>query len=321
MRAQLALFLSLGTSACGFYFPGGSGDEGDSAGPAADVYVAVGDQGALISSDDAVTWTTRTGGTDLSLADVAFGGERYVAVGQAGKILESNNGVDWRPASSPSSRDLNAVVHHIDRFFAVGGDASAGGETLVSFDGVTWTRPEVDPPLHVLTDIASDGADLVAIGTYQGTAPTFGLFVWDEELGWDQRIDGTGINLGYVAVAAGAPAFAIIGLGGAASTRDTVDWMQSPIFQPEAMRGLAFTRSGWIAVGDAGQTLQSSDAIAWIAHPSGATVGLRGVTSSGSVHVAVGAAGTIYTTADGVTWTQQSSPTTANLRAVTHPRA
>ena len=321
MRSLFALLLSLGTSACGFYFPGSGDDEGEGGAPAEDVYVAVGDQGALLSSDDAVTWTTRTGGTSVALSDVAFGGERYVAVGQAGTILESSNGVDWRTASSPSSRDLNAVVHHIDRFYAVGGDASAGAETLVSFDGVTWTRPEITPPLHVLTDLASDGSDLVAIGTYQGSAPTFGLFAWQEGTGWDQRIDGTGLSLGYVAVAAGAPSFAIIGLGGSASTDDTVDWTQAPIFTPEAMRGLAFTQAGWLAVGDAGQTLQSNDATAWVAHPTGAAIGLRGVATSGSLHVAVGAAGTIFTTGDGVTWTQQTSPTTANLRAVTHPRS
>jgi hypothetical protein len=316
----LVLILSLGTSACGLYLPGETGDE-DSSDPGDDdvLYVAAGDQGALLSSPDGVTWTTRTSGTSVTLHDVAHGDGRYVAVGQGGKILVSDDGVVWTGAASPSSRDLFAVVHHGDRFFAVGGDYSAGAETLESVDGTTWTRPEITQPLHLLRDLASDGSRLVAIGTAMSDLQIFGLFTWDDTAGWTQRVDGTGLGLRYNAVAAG-PAFVTIGAGGSASSTDTLTWLQAPIFEAAAMRGLTYAPQGFIAVGDTGKVLLSSDGAAWTANASGFDGQLVGVTSSGSLHIAVGNDGAILSSGDGVLWLRQASPLTVDLLAVTYPR-
>ena len=320
MRSLLLLILSLGTSACGL-FDVQPGDEADGGLTVDELYVAVGDGGTLLSSPDGATWTRRTGGTALTLYDVAFGGGHYIAVGQAGVILESTNGVDWRTASSPSTRDLRAVVHHHDRFVAVGGDYSVGAETLESLDGVTWTRPEFTAPLHLLTDIASDGVSLVAIGNYQSDAQTFGAFTWVDGLGWDQTVDGGLSNFGFNAVAAGTPAFAMIGLGSAVTSVDAVNWSFAPVFQASAMRGLTYTGTGWIAVGDAGQVLLSPEAAQWTPYASGVAVDLAAVTSDGGLHIAVGSAGTILASSDGVTWIAQLSNAAESLHAVTHPRS
>ena len=86
---HLVLLLSLGTSACGLYFPGDTGDTDSGVDDTDLLFVAAGDQGALASSPDGVTWTTRTSGTTVTLHDVTHGDGRYVAVGQGGKILVS----------------------------------------------------------------------------------------------------------------------------------------------------------------------------------------------------------------------------------------
>lgn len=322
------LALSLSMPACSLYLPGDTGDE-DSNGSADDnLYIAVGDQGALLSSPDGATWTTRTSGTTVALNDIAHGDGRYVAVGQAGKILVSEDGVMWDPADSPSSRDLFAVVHHIDRFYAVGGDYSAGAETLESMDGTTWTRPEIPQLDFLLADLASDGNQLVAIGTSQSDLQIFGLFTWPQggpqdsnvAAGWTQRVDGTGLSLRYKAIAAGAPAFVTIGPGGSASSTDAITWTQAPIFEAAAMRGLTYTQQGWIAVGDTGKILFSGDGAQWVAQDSGHAGQLLGITTSGSLHLAVGADGALLSSSDGVLWLPQQSPLSVDLRAVTHPR-
>lgn len=317
---HLVLLLSLGTSACGLYFPGDTGDTDSGVDDTDLLFVAAGDQGALASSPDGVTWTTRTSGTTVTLHDVTHGDGRYVAVGQGGKILVSDDGVAWTGASSPSSRDLFAVEYHVDRFYAVGGDYSAGAETLESMDGTTWTRPELPAPMHLLGDLASDGADLVAIGTSMSDLQIFGLFTWNETTGWTQRVDGTGLGLRYNAVAAGAPAFVTIGPGGSASSPDAITWTQAPIFESASMRGLTHTQQGWIAVGDTGKVLLSTDGAQWTAHASGLDGQLAGVTSSGTLHIAVGNDGAILSSGDGVLWLRQQSPLAVNLLAVTHPR-
>ena len=310
-------------TACGFIFPdeGDTDSDGDTGAVSDPVFVAVGDQGAVLSSSDGATWAVRTSGTTLALNDVTFGGDRYVAVGQAGKILVSDDGIEWTGASSPSSRDLNAVVWHIDRFYAVGGDYSAGAETLESMDGTTWTRPEIPQLDHLLGDLASDGNQLVAIGTSQSDLQIFGLFTWEQDAGWQQRVDGTGLGLRYNAVAAGAPTFVTIGPGGSASSTDALTWTQAPIFESATMRDLTYSQQGWIAVGDAGKVLRSSDGAQWVAHDSGHTGQLLGVTSSGSLHLAVGADGALLSSSDGLLWLPQTSPLAVDLRAVTHPRS
>jgi len=319
MRAMVLGLLWL--PACGLLFPDQDDDDaGDSEGAADPVFVAVGDQGAVLSSPDGAVWSVRTSGTTLALNDVTFGGARYVAVGQAGKILVSDDGLEWDSASSPSSRDLNAVVWHLDRFYAIGGDYSAGAETLVSFDGTSWTRPEIPLPKYLLTDLASDGVNLVTIGNYQSDLQTFGLFAWAEGSGWVQRIDGASAAVRYDVIASGVPNFAMINFGAAATSTDTATWSATPIFNGGVMLDLAYTQSGWLAVGDAGLILRSPDARAWTAHPTGLPVPLRGVTSEGGLHVAVGATGTILGSGDGATWSAITSPLIVDLRAVTHPR-
>lgn len=309
-------------TACGLIFPdeGDTDSDGDTGAVSDPVFVAVGDQGAVLSSSDGATWAVRTSGTTLALNDVTFGGDRYVAVGQAGKILVSDDGIEWTGASSPSSRDLNAVVWHLDRFYAVGGDYSAGAETLVSFDGTSWTRPEITQPKHLLTDLASDGINLVTIGSYQSDLQSFGLFAWAEGAGWAQRIDGASAAVRYDVIAAGIPNFAMINLGASATSTDTITWNATPIFNGGTMLDLAYTSAGWLAVGDNGLILGSPDARAWTPHATGLPVVLRGISSDGGLHVAVGSGGTILGSADGAGWTALVSPITTDLRAVTHPR-
>jgi hypothetical protein len=312
-------------AACGLFFPEAD-DGGDVAGDVdQDVFVAVGDAGALISSPDGVTWTTRTSGVGGSLNDVAWGPGvdgvgTYVVVGNAGVILTSTNGLDWLSGSSPSSRDLRGVVHHIDRFFAVGGDYSAGAETLVSLDGNTWTRPDIPPLQHLLTGLASNGSTLVAIGNYRSDLQTFGAFTWAEGSGWQVRIDAGASGTTYAAVAAGIPAFALIGSSTAATSKDAATWLPSAIVGVPPMHGLVYSALGWVAVGDGGIALTAPDAFLWSSpHITPITAALRGVTSSGGQYIAVGDTGVILSSLDGVTWTSIVPPLAVNLRAVTHP--
>lgn len=319
MRA-LALALALPLAACALILPDDAEEGDDGSAPAEDLFVAVGDAGAVVTSPDGVTWTIRPTGVGVNLHDVAFESDTFVAVGATGKILTSVNGLDWTAASSPSSRDLHAVTWHVDRFYAVGGDHSAGAETLTSLDGTTWTRPELAAPLHVLTDVASNGYALVAIGLYQPDARNFGLFVWDAAAGWQQQIDGTTTGARYDAVAPGIPAFTLIGAGTSASSADGLTWTSQPIFSVPPMHALTYTGLGWIAVGDGGGALTSLDARTWSGHTTPSSATLRGVTSDGALLIAVGDGGAILGSGDGATWTAAASPLEINLQAVTHPR-
>lgn len=52
-------------------------------------FVAVGWNGAILTSPDGVSWTQQTSGTGNSLYGVAYGNGTFVAVGAYGAILTS----------------------------------------------------------------------------------------------------------------------------------------------------------------------------------------------------------------------------------------
>jgi len=56
---------------------------------AARTFVAVGDNGTIITSPDGVAWTKRPSGTSSGLYGAAFGRRTFVLVGDSGTILQS----------------------------------------------------------------------------------------------------------------------------------------------------------------------------------------------------------------------------------------
>ena len=56
------------------------------------LFVAVGDNGTILTSSDGTTWTSRTSGTTEYLRGGAYGNSTLVVVGASGTILTSSDG-------------------------------------------------------------------------------------------------------------------------------------------------------------------------------------------------------------------------------------
>jgi len=84
------------------------------------LYVVVGDAGTIVTSTDGTTWDPPIAAPLLSqnLTAVRFG-SRFVAVGQGGAALYSDDGLSWSMASG-SSGDLSGVVYTPSMYVAVG---------------------------------------------------------------------------------------------------------------------------------------------------------------------------------------------------------
>ena len=65
-----------------------------------ETYVAVGDEGVIVRSDDGKKWTAGDSGTTPDLYSVVHGNGVFVAVGDGGTVLASTDGVLW--ATQPS---------------------------------------------------------------------------------------------------------------------------------------------------------------------------------------------------------------------------
>lgn len=98
-------------------------------------YFAFGDEGTLLTSTNATTWTSVPLSSTLSISGVAFNAGSYVAVGSGGAILTSSNGTTWTPANSGTTAALNKVAYGNGVWVAVG----ASGTILTSADLATWT--------------------------------------------------------------------------------------------------------------------------------------------------------------------------------------
>ncbi len=101
-------------------------------------FLAVDNQGRLVTSSDAITWTEHIiPGLSVNgqLTAVTYGNGRYVVVGMNGIIASSTDTITWTTSSSIStSRYFFDVAFLNGKFFAVG----QGGMTYTSTDGITW---------------------------------------------------------------------------------------------------------------------------------------------------------------------------------------
>ena len=64
------------------------------------LFIAVGDNGTIITSSDGTTWTARTSGTTEYLRGGAYGNSTLVVVGASGTILTSSDGTTWTSRTS-----------------------------------------------------------------------------------------------------------------------------------------------------------------------------------------------------------------------------
>lgn len=132
----------------------------------AGLYVAVGDDGAIQTSPDGITWTRRTSGVIDRLQGVTWGGNQFVAVGgndghppSQGVILTSPDGVTWTQRTSDVTANLHGVAWGGNQFVAVGW----GGTILTSPDGVIWTS-RASGGFTDLNDVIWGDSQFVAVG-------------------------------------------------------------------------------------------------------------------------------------------------------------
>jgi len=153
------------------------------------LFVAVGDNGTIVTSPDGETWTLRTSGTTDRLPAIAFGNGHFVAtrVNRSNPALTSGDGITWKPASVTNADGTVAatgayetIVFGEGRFLAGGSSSSGKFELISSEDGMSFR-----------TVTALRGASLAAIqwlGFFRGQFYAFlnplGLYTSADTISW-----------------------------------------------------------------------------------------------------------------------------------------
>ena len=99
-----------------------------------DRFVAVGNEGVVITSTDGIHWKPSKAQTDDRLRSIVFAKGRFVAVGYGGTVITSDDGLSWTKRNSKTDERLQAVTFSNDRFLAM----SKSGQAISSTDGKRW---------------------------------------------------------------------------------------------------------------------------------------------------------------------------------------
>jgi hypothetical protein len=149
--------------------------------PGRGVFVAVGDNGSIVTTEDGVTWTTRVSNTPKALAAVAFGHGRFVATGEM-TVVTSLDAVAWSNAGN-ASRVLKGLTATPQGFMAVDG---SGSIMTSPPNGSPWA-----PPASV-TGLGTGKLESIgwAFGTFVIVGEDGAIYTSTDGLNWTSRSYG-----------------------------------------------------------------------------------------------------------------------------------
>ena len=292
-------------------------------------FVAVGDEGTILTSPDGTTLTAQDSGTGNDLHGVAYGNGVFVAVG-FWRIQTSPDGVTWTDQTHGITSILRGVAYGNGKFVAVGWS----GAILTSPDGVTWTASQLGVPS--LEEVTYGNGKFVAVGRYGYIMTSPDGLTWTGQSLEGSRLYGVTYGNGTFVTVGGYCNYdaygRLIGCDGTLLTSpDGVDWTPQPSGATNVLRGVTYGNGTFIAVGgeydygpngyflgSAGEILKSSDGVNWATQPSETTNALYGVTYGNGKFFAVGGYQAILISSDGATWTTRSSGSSNFLGGVTY---
>ena len=125
---------------------------------------------------------------------------------------------------------------------------------------------------------------------------------------------GQGLTLANVAAAqTGLVAVGSNGLIATTTASALARWLPRSSGVRHDLRGVAWTGTRWVVVGDLGTILSSADARSWRVASGIPSVGLRAVAARPGLVVAAGSGGALVSSADGLAWMPQDSGTSEIL--------
>lgn len=122
-------------------------------------FVAAGDLGTLLFSTDGITWQDRSPGTTNWIYRARWRGNQWIALGQNGALYTSPDGITWTSRITSVTAWLNDVTHVEGTYYAVG----TQGTVLTSPDAITWS-PADSITGKTLYGTATANGQLVTVG-------------------------------------------------------------------------------------------------------------------------------------------------------------
>lgn len=271
-----------------------------------DRYVAVGANGAVLTSSDGQAWTGRNSTLAGSLNAVFYLNGNYIAMGPSGSaanLITSADAETWT-ARTAGTANFNAAAFGASTYVVVG----TSGAVFSSANLVTWTSQSAGA--QTFNDVIFANSLFVAVGA-AGT-----VYSSPDGVTWTSRSAGsTQFNR---IIYANSLFVAVANSGVIYTSSDGTTWTLRTSNVASNLNDVAWNGSIFCAVGESGVITTSSDGTTWTARtPAGTTdLALISVAWSGTRFIVVNTTNSLaLTSTDGITWTRENtSGTTGGAR-------
>jgi hypothetical protein len=277
-------------------------------------------------------WTTVNPSVNAnSIHCIAYGNGRYVAVGDWGAVLISEDGQHWRNRALPATTPFGWVTFGNGIFVAYAADPSpqaSGYSTsyfMTSVDGENWsvTYTQQNPSIYGRTSYISrliwaNGMFIAVGGNDQGSPPEYVTWMASSPDGtnWSNQIFHQGLSL--YSITYGNNQFVAVGQAGLCLTSpDGLNWatIVNSTF-PGQWWDITFWNGRFVVLANTGYLTDdssvfiSSDGTNWGGIPAEMVANrlLRSIGSYGSGLVATGEKGATFVSSDATNWTQLTLP-------------
>lgn len=247
-------------------------------------FVAVGTDGVILTSPDAVSWSVQDSGTGAWFSGITYARSMFVAVGSGGTILTSSGSPlwAWRSRTTPTTEWLSSVAFGNNMFVAVGTNG-----TILSWDGVNNWVERTPAPVTTsdLLAVTFGNNTFLAVGL-DGTVVT-SLNGIDWTTAQPAPLADTLLSATF-----GKGKFIATGFNGSIyNSPDGTAWTRATSVPAgtSTLFGVAYDNDTFVAVGTNGLIVTSTDGATWTRKATGvSTVTLFATAYGGNTFVAVG---------------------------------
>lgn len=257
-------------------------------------FIAVGYDGFISTSYDAINWETPKQVGENHWKSIAYGNGKYVVVGSDGYVSMSNDGESWTTPKVITKYTIHRIIYANGMFLAVGGNSPNDDAYIAkSKDGITW-------------DISHSGRyewnDIIYCnGKYIVVGDTGYLSMSDDGESWTPSNLPTTEPITCIAYGNGK--YVTTGkYGNISSSPNCIDWTKQRVGSDGySWNSIAYGNGKFVAVGFNGKVATSTDGLSWsVKYISKYT--LTSVVFSSGKFIVVGTFGDITTSADGINW-------------------
>jgi len=272
---------------------------------AGSLFVAVGANGAVISSVDGNSWTDHTTSAAvgmLALNSISWGSSNFVAVGENGKVITSPDGSTWTTQTSNTTANLNGITRgSIDPTTAIFVAVGDNGTVITSPDGSSWALQN-SGTTRILKAITRDTSNNLFVAVGAGGI----ILTSPDGITWIQQTSRTAQNLNGI-IRGGNELVAVGDQETVVSSLNGLNWqtvfLKTPNAVPVNLHAIGWNGTQYLIAADSGSDglsqdkggllPASQDASTWIPNAQITTENLLATAWNGEQFVVVGTQGTI----------------------------